>query len=257
MEWFDIRDMLFGLNYKKQDICKALELAKVCKHPDALYVLDIFKDLKDCTEDGIIFILRIRKENMSNLYLNLISYSYTVAFGNFVYFEHPLAMTYYGRQVHDKKMIEKAAALGERDAFFFLKDFKMGMKLGCIESYLSYAETCSDIIEVIKIRAYIAKNTKIGWYFFVRKIRTWLLLENDAVNYQIGKELHDFDLFQYFIRSVANEIDHYCVAFYHNRNREYRKAVDAFSICMIRMKLIKDMRIYIAKFIWEGRNEFN
>ena len=253
MEWFDIRDMLFGLNYKKQDIRKALELAKVCKHPDALYVLDIFKDLKDFTEDEVLKTVRSRNDKMSNLYLNLIAYSYTGVFGTFFYFEHPLAMTYYGRQEHDKKMIEKAAALGERDAFFFLKDFKTGMKLGCIESYLSYEEICLDAIENIKIRAYISRNTQIGWSFFVSKVKFWLSIKKDSVNYHIGKEICNNDnIRDYFGVKLVD-----CVSFFYKRNCEYRETVDAFSICMIRMKLIKDMRIYIAKFIWEGRNEFN
>jgi hypothetical protein len=36
--WYKIRDTLFGANYAAQDIKKAIELASVCEHPNAVWL---------------------------------------------------------------------------------------------------------------------------------------------------------------------------------------------------------------------------
>ena len=36
LEWYEIRDVLFGDNYKNQDVKRALELAATCRHPEWL-----------------------------------------------------------------------------------------------------------------------------------------------------------------------------------------------------------------------------
>jgi hypothetical protein len=41
-EWFLIRDIFLGLNHKKRDFAKALELAKASKHPFAVWLSSIF-----------------------------------------------------------------------------------------------------------------------------------------------------------------------------------------------------------------------
>jgi hypothetical protein len=42
--WFKIRDVFFGENYVEQDIKKALELASVCEHPNAVWLTKLFDE---------------------------------------------------------------------------------------------------------------------------------------------------------------------------------------------------------------------
>ncbi len=42
-KWLDVRDTLFGRNFKRQDIAAALALARDCKHPDAVWLASIFE----------------------------------------------------------------------------------------------------------------------------------------------------------------------------------------------------------------------
>ncbi len=50
-KWLDVRDTLFGDNYKKQDITAALALARDCKHPDAVWLTSIFEGKDVSTEE--------------------------------------------------------------------------------------------------------------------------------------------------------------------------------------------------------------
>ncbi len=45
----DVRDTLLGVNERKQDVTKALALARGCKHPDAMWLTSIF-DGKDVSK---------------------------------------------------------------------------------------------------------------------------------------------------------------------------------------------------------------
>lgn len=47
----------------------------------------------------------------------------------------------------------------------------------------------------------------------------------------------------------------YILEYYENQNKLYRSMVDTWSIIATRLKIIKDMRIFIAKLIWEGRRD--
>jgi hypothetical protein len=40
--WYEIRDRLLGENQKQQDVRKAVELAAVCEHPDAVWLTSLF-----------------------------------------------------------------------------------------------------------------------------------------------------------------------------------------------------------------------
>ncbi len=44
LEWLQIRDMFLGDNVCDQDIVGALKLAKTCRHPDAVFLAEIFAD---------------------------------------------------------------------------------------------------------------------------------------------------------------------------------------------------------------------
>jgi TPR repeat protein len=51
LAWYKIRDTLFGENYVKQDIKKALELASACAHPNAVWLAKLFAGRDDATPE--------------------------------------------------------------------------------------------------------------------------------------------------------------------------------------------------------------
>ncbi len=51
-KWLDVRDTFLGQNERKQNITKALELARDCKHPDAEWLISIFEGKEVSTKEG-------------------------------------------------------------------------------------------------------------------------------------------------------------------------------------------------------------
>jgi hypothetical protein len=51
LAWYKIRDMLLGCNCVEQDIKKALELASVCDHPNAVWLAALFGERGVSTEE--------------------------------------------------------------------------------------------------------------------------------------------------------------------------------------------------------------
>ena len=60
VEYYTIRDTLFGRNGVNQDVKLALELASTCQHPDAQWLTEIFsgKDVKTKEEAREVFLAR-------------------------------------------------------------------------------------------------------------------------------------------------------------------------------------------------------
>jgi hypothetical protein len=58
LAWYTIRDTLFGENRTGRDIKKALELASVCEHPNAVWLTKLFarRDIAFCEEARQVFL---------------------------------------------------------------------------------------------------------------------------------------------------------------------------------------------------------
>ncbi len=54
--WLDVRDALLGENERKQDVSAALALARGCKHPDALWLTSVCKDVTTKEEARAVFL---------------------------------------------------------------------------------------------------------------------------------------------------------------------------------------------------------
>jgi hypothetical protein len=56
--WYKIRDTLLGHNCFEQDIKKALKLASVCEHPNAIWLTKLFRgrDVASCEEASQVFL---------------------------------------------------------------------------------------------------------------------------------------------------------------------------------------------------------
>ena len=51
LEWYDVRDLFLGEEGKAQDVGHALEMAAVCRHPDAEWLTEIFAGQDVTTPD--------------------------------------------------------------------------------------------------------------------------------------------------------------------------------------------------------------
>jgi hypothetical protein len=49
--WYKIRDTIFGENGARKDLKKALELAAICKHSDAIWLTKLFAGLGVSTDE--------------------------------------------------------------------------------------------------------------------------------------------------------------------------------------------------------------
>jgi hypothetical protein len=58
LQWFAIRDALLGHNEQSQDVNRALELAAVCNHPDAVWLTKLFagRDVSTVEEARQVFL---------------------------------------------------------------------------------------------------------------------------------------------------------------------------------------------------------
>lgn len=63
--WYKIRDLIISKNYHIRDIPKALELAKTCNHPDALWLNNVCKD-KEVNDARSLHNVLKRLENDKN-----------------------------------------------------------------------------------------------------------------------------------------------------------------------------------------------
>jgi hypothetical protein len=58
LEWFEAHDTLLGVNFVKQDVKRALELAAASKHPQCQWLTDLFakKTVKTCEGARDVFL---------------------------------------------------------------------------------------------------------------------------------------------------------------------------------------------------------
>ncbi len=55
-KWLEVRDTLLGHNFKTQDITKAVALAQDCKHPDAVWLSSVCKDVSSIDQAREVFL---------------------------------------------------------------------------------------------------------------------------------------------------------------------------------------------------------
>jgi hypothetical protein len=136
-EWYEIRDLFFGHNYEHQDCLKAIQLAKDCKHPEAVY---LYNTLKSAESRPHVVRLLALGDLKAKWYLDLMqSYFRT----SFTINDYPFSAALSGNY----DLMKKAADANEREAFHRLglhyfqfnreqsnSYFKIAINLGCKRS---------------------------------------------------------------------------------------------------------------------------
>lgn len=249
LEWYKIRDLLFGENNEKQLICLAFELAKTCNHPEAQWLTKNEKAIRVHPVD-------LKTEFYHNWLHGKVIYLSKFKILNNGYILSRLASFAYIEE--DRiDLLNKSIALGERDAYFQLGDD------GNIE-YLKIAYSLGHklAMQVLGRKTddwkLLGKAAKIGYsFFFVNHFTE--VIDDPKKHYIIGRylygEIYYMSIFgckadEKTLQSAQSTVD-----FYLKQLKFTKSAIFAWSLLATRLGVCKDVRILIGKKIWKTRKE--
>ncbi len=283
--------------YKKKDITSALALARDCKHPDAVWLTSIFEGKDVSTKEQAREVFLSFENDARALYFawfftdredTLPLLRRAAEMGNAF-----ACSTLCGLVLDDGDDEEEAFRLAqlatlqhERDGFFWLGDcFEEG--IGCKtdlnlarENYLIAAEM-GNVDAAIDYGDLLDEYDPVRWLWFGRAALRGSFYSflgsfskqveeffsgsgNATIVFLIGRILKgNIDMERKEIFGNAYNFDsligpaNQAVSFYDSQVKSARLAVDAWTIVSTRLHVIKDMRIFIGKIIWEGRFEAN
>jgi hypothetical protein len=289
LAWYKIRDTLLGENNVKRDLKKALMVAAVCKHSDAVSLTKLFAGRDASTRDEArqVF-LCCENDQRAVLFAVLLVWSWneirrSAELGD-LYAQASMAGQTGGEE--RCRWAQKSAAQGERDGFFwFGRCFEGGE--GCErdverakENYLIAAEL-GYVDAMFKFGRLLDKNDphRFAWLgkAAVNGNNAWVFLS------EMEEEMRNFNdrtglLFVVFAiwRALKGHIDNekqtmfginfssfssfigpanQALQVYNFQLRSYRKAVDTWTLVGIHYQIVKDVRKMIAKMIWDTRKE--
>ncbi len=294
-KWLDVRDTLLGDNFKKQDITAALALARDCKHPDAEWLTSIFEGKDVSTKEEARKVLLLHENDARALCfawslsddrwsdVSLLHRSSEI--GN-AFACSTLSVEVWGENKEEAfRLARLAAAQHESDGFYSLgfcfrdgfgceedlnlakENFLIAAELGQVDSADDYGRLLDESDPACWIwlgRAALRGLPNSFLFSFSKQIERFFSGSGNAtIVFLIGRALKgNIDLEKkkifgkklYFDSQIgpANQ----AVSFYSSQIKAARLAVATWTL-VSRLHLIKDMRIYIGKMIWEGRFEAN
>ncbi len=297
LEWLQIRDTFLGVGCRNPDIPKALALARNCKHPDAVWLLsvcenvstkgearEVFLSREDDDARALCFLWWLASQDEDNEDWQIVQYA--AEMGNA--FACSTLCGYFQFQHKDLafRLAQQAANGCERDGFFWLGLF-FEKGIGCEknetaskENYFIAAELGSGTAAE-RLGRMLGESDPTCWIWFGRAaLRNQFLsflgsfseqvelffsgCGNSSVVFLIGRALkRNIDVEKKIICDCSPRFDSWigpanqAVSFYSSQIESARLAVDTWTLVSTRLRVIKDMRIYIGKMIWEGRFEAN
>ncbi len=296
LKWLDVRDTLLGQNERKQDIKKALALARDCKHPDAVWLTSIFEGKDVSTKEDVREVFCLCQDDARALCFawwltdhrrnNLPWLRRAAEMGN------AFACSIMSGDVWDEneeeafRFAQLAAAQHERDGFRELgfcfragrgceKDLNLAKQNYLISAELGHVYAARDFGRLLDesdpacwawwSRAALLGSPVLFLDSFSEQVEKFFsgfgnativflighaLKGNiDMVKKEIFREDSDFDT----LIGPANQ----AISFYDYQIKSARLAVDTWTLVATRVHVIKDMRIYIGKMIWQARFEAN
>ncbi len=291
-KWLDVRDTFLGTNEKEEDIAAALALARDCKHPDAVWLTSIFEGKNVSTKEDAREVLLLHKNDARALcfswYLSddpedgLALLRRSAEMGNAFACSRLCFRVLYSKAF---RLAQLAAAQHERDGFYSLgRCFCLG--IGCEkdlnlakENYLIAAEL-GHVWAAKYFGDLLNESDPARWLWWgraaLRGLRTSFLLcfseqvekffsgsGNASVVFLIGRALkgnidvEKNEIFETSLNLVWIGLANQAVSFFSSQIKYARLAVDTWALVSTRLHVIKDMRIYIGKMIWESRFEAN
>jgi hypothetical protein len=286
LAWYKIRDTLFGANCVKKDIKKALELASVCEHPNAVWLTKLFaeRDVSSCEEARQVFLCC---ENDPRALCFVAFFGGTFDVRRAADLGDAFAQAWISVRTMEERFswAEKSAAQGERDGFYCLGYFYRG-GTGCEidverakENFLVAAEL-ENVDAMVCLGELFDKDNPKRFVWFGRAASS----DGASVSFlhEIDEQINNFNngtghakVVFAIGRSLKGHIDNekriifgngcnfdtyigsanQSLRFYEFQLQSYRKAVDSWTIVGLRNRVAKDIRKMIGKMIWDAREE--
>jgi hypothetical protein len=286
--WYEIRDTLLGQNCVKPDINKALELASVCEHPNAVWLTKLFGGRVVGAPKEAKEVFLEKKEDKRALCFAALCDDFVVdeamirraaelgdAFAQAWMAGGPLV-----GEVDGCRWAEKSAAQGERDGFFQLAlCFSEG--IGCDEDLEKAKENYLLAAEVGHVDAmgyyatfrtsepeqfvWLARMTAVGVaqdfldamkdhfrFLGIREYPRVLFAMGRALDGHINIEMQT--VFGVPARSLFGYANH-ALQFYKFQLQSYRRAVNSWTVVALRNCVVKDIRKMIGHMIWESKEQ--
>ncbi len=292
--WLQARDTFLGHNYKCQDIKAALALARDCKHPDAEWLTSIFegKDVSTKKKVREVF-LSIQDDARALCFAWFMS---PVADNSLLTRASDMGYAFasstlstlleFENKVKAFCLAQISGSQHERDGFYFLGRFLRG-GIGCEEDLnlgqekFLLASELGLIWAAAQYGNLLNESDPFRWLWFGRAAlcgspdsfldsfsqqveRFFSGSGNATIVFLIGRTLKgNINVEKKQIFGTRLNFDsrigpaNQAVSFFESQIKSARLAVDAWIRVSIRLHLIRDMRIYITKMIWEGRFEAN
>ncbi len=294
-KWLDVRDTLLGHNKRSQDFPAALALARDCKHPDALWLTSLFegKDVSTKEDARNIFLRSFENDARALCFawwladdrkeaLSLLRRSSEL--GNAFACSTLCCEVWCENKEEAFRLARYAASLRERDGFRMLgrcfnegvgceidlnlakKFFLIALELGGIFAGVFYARLLDEYDPARWL--WLERLALRGWpgpflAFFSKPVKQLFCASGNAsVVFLIGRILRgNIDVEKGAIFGQSYNFDsligptNQAVSFFSSQSKSARVAVDTWTLVAARLHLIKDMRIYIGKMIWDVRCE--
>ena len=294
-KWLDVRDALLQQNYKKHDIKKALAIARNCKHPDALWLTSVFEGKDVSTkEDAQEVLLRCENDARALCFAWCLRYSDDSSLldrasdRGCAFACSTLCWHLWDENKEEAFRFAKlAAGLLERDGFFWLgrcyrdgvacekdstsakENFLLAAELGhlkaagALRSMLDSSAPPAWIwMSRISLRGFpnsflISFKTQVKRFISGAGNATVVFLIGHALNGKIDVEKKC--MFGQQMINFENSVERakQAVCFYQQQVKSARLAVNTWTMVGIRLGVVKDMRIFIGRMIWERRFEAN
>ncbi len=296
-KWLDIRDTFIGENKKEQDITRALTLARDCKHPDAEWLTSLFKGKDVSTKEQAREVLLLHQNDALALcfawHLNnfrwrdLSPLRCAAEMGNAFACSLVSADAWCEDDfVQAFRFAQQAAETHERDGYAWLatcysrgdgcemnlhlakENYLIAAELGYTWAASSYAD-CLEVSDPERWmwwgRAALHGESRYFRLYFPGQVEQFFSGSGNAtIVFLIGRTLKgNIDMEKKLMFLSPYHFDSsigpakQAVSFYEDQIKSARLAVDTWTLVATRLHVIKDMRIFIGKMIWEARFEAN
>ncbi len=294
-KWLDVRDTLLGVN-KEEDITNALALARDCKHPDAVWLRSVFEGKDVSTkEDAREAFLSFQNDARAICFAWWLSddreYDLTLLrraaeMGNAFACSSLCELVLYGSEEEAFRLAQMAAFQHERDGFYWIgrcfrdafgcegdfnsakENILVAAELGHVWAADYYARLLGEFDSARWI--WLARVALHGFPFsflvsFSKPVEQLFSCSGNAkIVFLIGRALkgninmEKKEMFGAQFDFVSRiDLANQAVSFYDSQNKSARLAVDTWTLVSTRLLLIRDIRIFIGKMIWESRFEAN
>jgi hypothetical protein len=277
-EWYEIRDLLLGYNTRHQNVDEALVKASQSKHYKAIWLCNIFKThvigVANALASSRKCLLEYASQNNdceARVFAGIITFPIIVseimqAASDGSLFAMVFLFRYNG--FYSLDMLENAMSKStnvEREIFHDIglfadksiecrmKYYKAAAQLGCFNSMNNYA-------------LYLSLYSVERWKWRCKAATVFCLASFMDEVVQMLERNHVYDpkivfyigrFFKYYSKQSQRKSIQKAIDFFSIQCIAAKTAVDAFSLCCLRLGLYKDLRVMIGKLVWKGKKETN